>query len=99
MSRVGVERLENRVVPQRILRHASRIRVSEWFESRLNVDSCVLSSPSAPATESAPVAHSLSPPGTMGTPLELVKYNVEDGKFVVGKEAVEVLRKVGKLQC
>ncbi|KAG1669136.1 hypothetical protein FOA52_002647 [Chlamydomonas sp. UWO 241] len=30
----------------------------------------------------------------MGTPLELVKYNVEDGKFVVGKEAVEVLRKV-----
>ncbi len=30
----------------------------------------------------------------MGLPLELVKYNVEDGKFQVGQAAVEKLMKV-----
>ena len=30
----------------------------------------------------------------MGTPLELVRYSTEDGKFYVGQLAVEALRKV-----
>jgi hypothetical protein len=31
-----------------------------------------------------------------GIPLELVKYNPEDGKFIVGKEALDVLRQVSE---
>lgn len=31
-----------------------------------------------------------------GIPLELVKYNPDDGKFIVGKQALEVLRQVSE---